>query len=205
MFPDLLLDDVFRLETSRLWLRWPRAADAATITSLAADPEVARMTTDLPHPYPQGAGAEYVLRARQSNLSGEALSLVLTHKPRHGEPIGAISLRPQDTGVAELGFWLGKAHAGHGLMREAIDALTGLAFRICDFDAISASVRLADERSSRLLGDCGFIAAGAGIQQAPTRGGAVPVAQYLLRRASMAAGQGVGAADHLGSAQMLTA
>ena len=29
MFPDLTRDDVFRLETRRLWLRWPRAADAA--------------------------------------------------------------------------------------------------------------------------------------------------------------------------------
>jgi hypothetical protein len=27
MFPDLLRDDVFRLETRRLWLRWPRAAE----------------------------------------------------------------------------------------------------------------------------------------------------------------------------------
>ena len=31
MFPDLARDDVFRLETSRLWLRWPRMGDAAAI------------------------------------------------------------------------------------------------------------------------------------------------------------------------------
>ncbi len=28
MFPDLTRDDVFRIETKRLWLRWPRIQDA---------------------------------------------------------------------------------------------------------------------------------------------------------------------------------
>ena len=28
MFPEITRDDIFRLETERLWLRWPRAADA---------------------------------------------------------------------------------------------------------------------------------------------------------------------------------
>ena len=31
MFPDLTRDDVFRLETRRLWLRWPRLADVQAI------------------------------------------------------------------------------------------------------------------------------------------------------------------------------
>ena len=37
MFPDYFRDDVFRLETQRLWLRWPTAADAATIERLAIE------------------------------------------------------------------------------------------------------------------------------------------------------------------------
>jgi hypothetical protein len=37
MFPDLARDDVFRLETPRLWLRWPRICDAAAIHNFAAD------------------------------------------------------------------------------------------------------------------------------------------------------------------------
>jgi hypothetical protein len=55
MFPDLLRDDVFRLETRRLWLRWPRAADTALIASLAGERDVAEMTANIPHPYPPGA------------------------------------------------------------------------------------------------------------------------------------------------------
>ena len=37
MFPDLTRDDVFRLETRRLWLRWPRHADGQAIARLAGD------------------------------------------------------------------------------------------------------------------------------------------------------------------------
>ncbi|MFZ0559474.1 MAG: N-acetyltransferase, partial [Methylovirgula sp.] len=52
MFPDLTRDDVFRLETTRLWLRWPRASDAAAVAAFAALPQVAQMTGNIPHPYP---------------------------------------------------------------------------------------------------------------------------------------------------------
>ncbi len=51
MFHDLARDDVFRLETQRLWLRWPQAADAPALAALAGDWEVARMSAHLPHPY----------------------------------------------------------------------------------------------------------------------------------------------------------
>ena len=44
MFPDLTADDIFRIETKRLWLRWPRASDAPTITSFVSLAQVARMT-----------------------------------------------------------------------------------------------------------------------------------------------------------------
>ncbi len=51
MFPELARDDVFRLETRRLWLRWPRESDAPALTALAGDWDVAQMTATMPHPY----------------------------------------------------------------------------------------------------------------------------------------------------------
>ena len=41
MFPDLTRDDVFRLETRRLWLRWPREADVPSLVRLAGEKVVA--------------------------------------------------------------------------------------------------------------------------------------------------------------------
>ena len=97
MFPDLLRDDVFRLETRRLWLRWPRAADAALIASLEGEQDMAEMTAYRPHPYPPGAAAEFVLKARADNMGGDALVLALAPKARPGDIIGAIAL---EAGVA---------------------------------------------------------------------------------------------------------
>ncbi len=37
MFPELARDDVYRLETWRLWLRGPRAADAPRLSELAGE------------------------------------------------------------------------------------------------------------------------------------------------------------------------
>ncbi|MEN9708531.1 MAG: hypothetical protein RIQ68_939, partial [Pseudomonadota bacterium] len=107
MFPDLMRDDVFRLETGRLWLRWPRAADAVRIADLVRVREVAEQTASIPHPYPPGAAAEFVLDARRRNLGGSSLILVVTLKGRPNEVIGAVSLDVEGD-EAEIGFWLGK-------------------------------------------------------------------------------------------------
>ena len=57
MFPDLFRDDVFTLETPRLFLRWPKASDAPAIALQAGDRKVAEMTANIPHPYPSEVSA----------------------------------------------------------------------------------------------------------------------------------------------------
>jgi hypothetical protein len=64
MFPDLTRDDVFRLETRRLWLRWPRLADAQAITRLAGEKAVAEMTARIPHPYTPEEAERFIFQAR---------------------------------------------------------------------------------------------------------------------------------------------
>ena len=78
MFPELTRDDVFRLETRRLWLRWPRMADANAILRLAGEKAVAEMTASIPHPYPSQAVEPFVFGARKGNALGEHLVLAIT-------------------------------------------------------------------------------------------------------------------------------
>ncbi len=73
MFPDLARDDVFRLETTRLWLRWPRVADAAAIERYSSRWEVARCTARIPHPYPPGDGRALHLRRARGQCAWAAI------------------------------------------------------------------------------------------------------------------------------------
>ena len=92
MFPDYFRDDVFRLETQRLWLRWPTAADATGIEKLAGEREIAEFTARIPHPYPRGGAEGFVLAARTANAEGRGLHLALALRQKPGVAIGMVSL-----------------------------------------------------------------------------------------------------------------
>lgn len=182
MFPDLLRDDVFRLETRRLWLRWPRAADAALIARYLGERDVAEMTAHAPHPYPSGAAADFVLKTRADNMGGNDLVLVLAPKARPTEILGAISLHGRGAQEATLDFWLGKPFWAQGYMSEAAHAFLDMAFSLTDLTAVHAVARQGDLAARHVLEACGFHAAGSGVETAPARGGTIPVERYALSR-----------------------
>ncbi len=182
MFPDLLRDDVFRLETRRLWLRWPRAGDVALIARLLGERDVAEMTAHAPHPYPPGAAAECVLKARADNMCGDDLVLVLAPKARPTEMIGSIGLHRCGAREARLDFWLGKPFWSQGYMSEAARALLDTAFSLTDLAAVHAVARLGDVAARHVLEACGFQAEGSGVETAPARGGTIPVERFALSR-----------------------
>lgn len=183
MFPEVTHDDVFRLETERLWLRWPRPADAEEITRHVDDPDVALMTAVIPHPYsPQDADA-FIRAAREENARGEGLHLVTTLKSRPNEPIGLVSLRGADRrGAATLGFWLGRSYWGKGYTTEAALALIDLAFGVTSLDRVVSSARIENASSIRIHEKLGFTRLGRGMLPAPARGGDIEVERFELKR-----------------------
>ena len=106
MFPDIAKDDVFTLETARLWLRWPRASDAAAIERYCSRWEVARHTARIPHPYPKGSAERFIFAAREANALGRDLTLVLTLLSAPRVVVGAISLERRGNDRLTLGYAL---------------------------------------------------------------------------------------------------
>ncbi|WP_342359788.1 GNAT family N-acetyltransferase [Terrarubrum flagellatum] len=182
MFPELCRDDVFTLETARLWLRWPRVSDAAAIQRLAGDKNVAEMTANIPHPYPDGAAEEYVFHARKGNALGDALSLAITLKPKPGALIGMIGARQTAARGVEIAFWLGSDHSGSGFITEAARSVIDAVFTLTDQPEISASARVINPASRRVLEKCGFRHEGSALRAAPARGGAFPCDLFRLDR-----------------------
>ncbi len=187
LFADLARDDVFRLETSRLWLRWPRLADAEAMTDLASDARVAEMTARIPHPYPANRAEEAIFSARKANALGEALMLAMARKERPDRLIGMIALHAGDGPDAlMLGYWLGKPHWGDGLATEAAQAMIDAGFTLTRAGAIEADARVINPASRRVLEKCGFRHAGSRLAEMPARGGVFPCDAFRLDRKTWA-------------------
>lgn len=191
MFPDITRDDVFRLETSRLWLRWPRAGDAAPLARIAGRREVAEMTARIPHPYPPGEADAFVMRAREQNCHGQGLTLAITLNGGDRAVIGTVMIAPPAEGAADdapsLGYYVDPARWGRGYASEAAQAMVDLAFMVTPEEAIAATVRVENPASSRVLEKIGFAWHGAAITDQPARGRPLPVDRFRLTRAAWAA------------------
>lgn len=182
MFPDLSRDDVFTLETARLWLRWPRISDAQAIQRLAGEKTVAEMTANIPHPYPDGAAEQFVFNTRKNNALGESLSLALTLKGKPNAVIGIAGVQPNAHGGLEIGYWLGSGHWGEGYMTEAVRSLIDAVFTLTDARDIESAARVVNPASRRVLEKCGFRNEGSALRSAPARGGAFACDLFRLDR-----------------------
>ena len=183
MFPEITRDDIFRLETQRLWLRWPRAADAESIALFCNDPEVALKTTTIPFPYSQSDAERFVLRSRSDNMEGSALHLALAPKRQPNEAIGMISLMGAETrGEGKLGFVLARSAWGQGFMTEAARAFVDLVFNLTSLDHIVSSALLDNAASLRVQEKLGFVVTGEKTAHAPARGAPLRLTTTLLKR-----------------------
>lgn len=186
MFPEIARDDIFRLETPRLWLRWPRAADQGSICRLAGDPEVALRTARIPHPYEAYHAESFILSARAENASGTGLTLALTQKRQADEAIGVIGVHGANArGTGMIGFWLGRPYWGRGLMSEAAGAFIDMVFGMTGLERIVSSALPSNAASLRVHEKLGFTRAGQGKFPAPARGGEVDVELFDLRRGAI--------------------
>jgi RimJ/RimL family protein N-acetyltransferase len=183
MFPEIARDEVFRLETGRLWLRWPHAADAPTLAALADDWQVARHTPHLPSPYTLADAEEFVRGARERNAKGAAFELVATLKSGAREPVGGFGALPARGGL-EVGYWLGRPYWGQGLASEAVQALAEAMFLLTPASRIDARVLPVNAPSRNMLTRAGFRAAGETVAEGRHAGR--PAELYALPRADWA-------------------
>ncbi|MDR3486097.1 MAG: GNAT family N-acetyltransferase [Bradyrhizobium sp.] len=121
-----VIEQTPRIETRRLVLRAPTAADADRITLLAGDFDVARMTTSMPHPFARHHADSFLSRARALDPARE---IVFAIELDDEGLIGVIGFHPTSVlggaigGSAyvgpEVGYWLGRPYWGRGLATEA--------------------------------------------------------------------------------------
>jgi ribosomal-protein-alanine N-acetyltransferase len=139
----------------RCVLRAYRDDDVAALPAIAGDLEVARwMAATFPHPYTTQDAQAWVARAsNESPLDNFAIEL-------DGALAGGVGFRPhagERRGVAEFGYWLGRAFWGRGIATEVARLCSAYAFGERRVRRLEAHVFAPNAASARVLEKCGFV------------------------------------------------
>lgn len=164
-----------RLVTSRLVLRPPTHDDVAAIVAGCSDPEAARFIPVLPVPYTE-ADARWWLETNDERYeTGQEVPFAITEPP-DDELLGVISVQLHDGG--SIGYWLGPAARGRGLMTEALQAVTHWA-ETQDVRGLCLAAHVDNVASQRVAEKAGFTrAAGLVPHDPPFRDGRADAVRY---------------------------
>ncbi|MFN0184090.1 MAG: GNAT family N-acetyltransferase [Aquabacterium sp.] len=164
-FPDLA-----PIESARLTLREVVEGDLDDLMVFNGDPEVTRF---LPYDTWRGRDDAVAWHQRMRTLAetGSARQLVLFHKAEQ-RVVGTLLLFKFDAASSrlEVGYVLGRAHQGQGLMREALAAAIEAAFMQWGLHRLEAEVDPANLPSNRLLLSLGFTHEGTSRQRWRAKG-----------------------------------
>lgn len=136
--------------TIRPW----RASDLESLVLHADNPRIAANLRDVfPSPYTRADGEAWLamssVEARPTNFAIEV----------DGAAVGGIGLRLGDDvhrRTAEVGYWLGEAYWGRGIVTEAVGALTRWGIEQFDLVRIEAYVFAPNVGSARVLEKNGY-------------------------------------------------
>jgi RimJ/RimL family protein N-acetyltransferase len=170
------------LQTPRLIVRPVDETDLPALQAVSGDPEVTRYLPYAPWQTPAD-GQAWLERMRGLQQGGAALQCVVA-RAADGLAIGTCLLFRFDEGSAraELGYVLGRAHWGQGLMQEALQAVLGHAFGDQGLRRVEAEVDPRNRASAALLLRLGFQQEGLRRQRWVNQGVPVDVEGFGLLR-----------------------
>src|SRR3954452_17831367 len=135
------------LTTERLVLRPFTRADAPAVQRLASAREVAESTLLIPHPYPEGAAAEWI-EGHDDTSNNHIFAITL----RDGEVMGAIGLHvDRNHDRAEIGYWIGVPYWSRGYVTEAASAVVRYVFDDLGLNRVFAFHFTRNPASGRVL------------------------------------------------------
>ncbi len=158
------------VHTARLTIRRVQPADLGDLLVVNGDDAVTRF---LPYPTWKSAADAQCWFDRMAALqaAGGAAQYVIEHREL-ARVIGSCLLFRHEpaSGRAEIGYVLGRAYWGQGLMLEAMRGFVGHAFGTLGLRRLEADVNPLNEASVRLLERLGFVREGLLRQRWVTKG-----------------------------------
>lgn len=169
------------LQTERLLLRPPQAADIRSIVPLLGDFEVSRNLSRAPHPYTEDDACAFVVRATDLRERGARYVFAILRKC-DAVFIGTCGV----DGVPpyEFGYWLGRPYWRQGLATEAVRAVIAFAFDRLKLERLEAGWFCDNPASGRVLEKIGCVADGGAARSCLSRGHAVFCHKVVLTSAT---------------------
>jgi len=147
------------LQGTRCAVRPWRASDAESIVRHANNVNVARHLRDrFPSPYTRRDAKAFLAHAARREGSGANLAVEVD-----GEAAGAVGFivgADVERYSAEIGYWLGEAHWGRGIMTEALTLVTEDAFMRLNLLRLFAVPFADNTASARVLEKAGYVREG---------------------------------------------
>jgi len=147
-----------RLPTARLVLRPVEDADAAATAALVT-PDVAANLSTWASPMSVAQASDRIARAKRMLETRDAVDFAIADRA-HDALLGWIGLARVEGGRARLGYWLGTAFRGRGLMKEAAAAAVPAGAALLGVERVIALVLKSNEPSISVLRATGFHSAG---------------------------------------------
>jgi RimJ/RimL family protein N-acetyltransferase len=166
------------ITTPRLILRRTDKDDVADIAFLANNPKIASMVGRMPHPYHAADARSFIDRNASGGPNGGVYAVTMRATGRF---IGCAGLDTSKGNGLELGYWLGEPFWGQGFATESAHALVDLAFGESQVAQITATCRLTNPASRRVIQKSGFQHAGIGMMNS-LAAGSVSIERFVLDR-----------------------
>lgn len=132
--------------------------DVSDLVAIANNKNIAQFMADVfPHPYTIENGKTFIAFA-SSNPNSKIFAIIVNNKP-----VGSIGLHLQTDILkknAEIGYWIGEAYWGKGIVTKAIPQMIDYGFKHMDIVRIFARIFGTNKASQKVVEKCGFILEG---------------------------------------------
>ncbi|MEM9054514.1 MAG: GNAT family N-acetyltransferase [Pseudomonadota bacterium] len=168
----------FEIRTERLHLRPPEAPDAEQITEHISPKDVLWHLGRAPYPYQLKDAEGWIARSAKDRAAGTEFAFVIT-TARDGV-IGSTGFNRAVGEIWEIGYWLGQAYWGQGIVTEAASALLDWGRAEFGIQQFVAGHFKDNPASGRVLEKLGFARVGERDMFSKARGGKSPAIRYSL-------------------------
>ncbi|MFA5754038.1 MAG: GNAT family protein [Patescibacteria group bacterium] len=144
------------IKTKKFTLRPWCLDDAASLARHINHPKISLYTLSIPYPYTPKDARSWLskLEKRQADPSGGSLYWAIEID---GQAVGGVSLRHIIARhKAEIGYWLGAAYWGQGIMSEVVKNIKSFAFKTLKLKRLWAGCFTINPASRRVLEKNGF-------------------------------------------------